>query len=169
MCSPRKFLALLLSVLGAARAFAGFTDFVNGVRLGQELPAHEFAYLGASPETKGKVLLIDFWATWCAPCLEAMPELAKIHADYGARGLVVVSVTKEPAGTVEAFLKRQPLSQAVALDTGGKLHGALRIKAIPYAIVVDRRNKIVWRGQPSALTAKVLDALLKTDALAGVK
>lgn len=162
-----NFLVGVLFALLVTSARAGFVDLVNGVSVGKELPAHELRFLGTAPATKGKVVLIDFWATWCAPCLKAMPELAKIHADYQSRGLVVVSVTKEAANVVEEFLKRQPLTQAVALDVGGKLNSALRIKAIPYAIMVDRRNKIIWRGQPSELTPKVLDALLKADAKAG--
>ena len=150
---------LLFSLL-ALRANASVPDFINGVKVGAPLPAHELTYLGAVPETKGKLLLIDFWATWCAPCREAMPELNRLHAEFGRRGLVIIGVTKEARDKVTAFLASQRIDYFIALDSGSALSAQLRIKALPYAILVDRQNHIVWRGQPSELKKDFLESLL---------
>ncbi len=150
---------LLLSLL-ALPASASIPDFINGVKIGATLPAHELTYLGAIPETKGKLVLIDFWATWCAPCREAMPELNRLHAEFAPRGLVIIGVTKEARDKVTGFLAAQRIDYFIALDGGSALYTQLRIKALPYAILVDRQNRIVWRGQPSELKKDFLESLL---------
>ena len=150
---------LLISVL-VLPSSASILDFINGVKVGAPLPAHEFTYLGATPETKGKFLLIDFWATWCAPCREAMPELNRLHAEFGPRGLAIIGVTKEARDKVTAFLPSQRIDYFIALDGGSALYTQLHIKALPYAILVDRQNRIVWRGQPSDLKKDFLESLL---------
>lgn len=138
----RKILPLVLSVLLTANASAGFVDRVNGVTVGKKLLAHELRYLGATPETKGKVLLIDFWATWCAPCLAAMPELAKIQEDYRARGLVVISVTKEGAKVVEPFLQRTPRASSLLsiLTRNSMGHCASRRGLTPSWVIARARS-----------------------------
>jgi thiol-disulfide isomerase/thioredoxin len=98
----------------------------------------------------GGLLLIDFWATWCKPCLKAMPELEKIHRDYGDDGLTVLGVSiDKTAEAVEKYLEKKPVEYAVALDSGDEpAWHAFSVAAIPAMYLVDGESRIVgeWRG-----------------------
>ena len=73
---------------------------------------------------------------------------------------MIIGVTKEARDKVTAFLASQRIDYFIALDSGSALSAQLRIKALPYAILVDRQNHIVWRGQPSELKKDFLESLL---------
>ena len=110
---------------------------------------------------RGKPLLIDFWATWCAPCREDIPKLNAWHQQYGPRGLVIVGVTRERAEKVEPFLKKVSMLYTIGLEQKVVLSDALKIKGLPYAIFVSRSGKIVWRGQPEDISEQLIESLLK--------
>lgn len=148
----------LLAALSPARA--GMADLFNGVALGKPLPAHAFDYLGGAPETQGKLLLIDFWATWCEACRHSVPRLNRLHAQHAGDGLVVVGLSQEPPATIAPVAAKLGMDYPVAADREGALHAALRIRALPYAILVDRSGTIVWRGQPEALADETVAAAL---------
>lgn len=100
----------------------------------------------------GRVLLIDFWATWCKPCLAAMPELDKLHAELGPRGFAVVGVSiDEEVSKVEKLLRKRPVSYPILLDTAPEpAWAAYGVRIIPAAFLVDRTGSIVaqWTGAP---------------------
>ena len=70
--------------------------------------------------TKGKVLLVDFWATWCAPCVQVMPDLQKLHDKYSGKGFAVVGVSIDENGAkaVGPFLAKRKFTYPILLDTG---------------------------------------------------
>jgi thiol-disulfide isomerase/thioredoxin len=139
---------------------ANISYFFNGVKVGTQLPAHEFVYLGPAPVIENRLQLIDFWATWCAPCRVSIPRLNELQARFAPRGLVIIGLTKEPRTAVEPFLEKIPMNYASALDGDSKLYTALKIKGLPYAIFADKTGKIVWRGQPDAITDQLIESLL---------
>jgi thiol-disulfide isomerase/thioredoxin len=142
-------------------AHADMVDFFNGVKLGKQLPEHQFSFVGTVPDMKGQVVLLDFWATWCEPCRKSIPELNAIHEKYKGKGLVVIGLSQEPMATILPYLEKLPMQYSPAADIDQKVHKALGIKALPYAILIDRSSKIIWRGQPSSITDKVLEMALK--------
>jgi thiol-disulfide isomerase/thioredoxin len=104
---------------------------------------------GQVPETAGQVVLVDFWASWCAPCKASFPAFAKLHEEFAARGLaiVAVSVDEKPAAFA-SFVKRwQPPFPAV-LDRGHKLVGEVKVPAMPTSYLIDRTGRVrfVLRG-----------------------
>lgn len=89
----------------------------------------------------GKVVIIDFWATWCAPCKEELPELEKLHKKYGSKGLAVlgVSIDKE-AGVVKPFLDKMKITFPVVHDAGHALAGKYAPPRMPSSYIVDKKG-----------------------------
>lgn len=139
---------------------AGFVDLFNGVQLGATLQPFDAEYLGASPPPEHKLLLVDFWATWCAPCREEFPHLNSLNARFAKHGLVVVGLTQETRAVAQAFHVKSGIEYIVGAAGARPLQKLLGIKALPYAILVDRHSSVVWRGQASQLTAAELERRL---------
>jgi thiol-disulfide isomerase/thioredoxin len=97
------------------------------------------ASLGA---LRGRVVLIDFWATWCAPCRVAIPKLDAMQARYGAQGLSVLGVTADEAADVAVFAQRMGMRYGVAVDTHGKTSRTYGVVSLPTLVVVDKRGVV---------------------------
>jgi peroxiredoxin/YHS domain-containing protein len=106
---------------------------------------------------KGKVVLVDFWATWCAPCVATMPEMQKLHERYAAKGLTVLGVSIDEDGEkkVRPFIDKRKFSYSILLDDRGtwKTFG---VKAIPALFLIDQEGRIVkqWIGKPDKKTVE---------------
>jgi thiol-disulfide isomerase/thioredoxin len=95
------------------------------------------------PSTNQGPLLLDFFASWCGPCREAMPVLAGIAKDYSARGVRYVAVNQgEAPETIRRYLASAKLELSVALDKKCGMAGAFKVDAIPTIVLVDRSNTI---------------------------
>jgi thiol-disulfide isomerase/thioredoxin len=129
--------------------------------VGEQLPSVTLSYLGKRPDTKGKPMLLEFWATWCPPCRESIPHLNEIHAKFKDRGLAVVGVTDEPQLVIRKFQKEIPMNYAVATDTGGRLGEKLGVSSIPTAFLVDKDGKITWQGHPMSLPEAEIEKILE--------
>ena len=107
----------------------------------------------------GKVVLANFWASWCAPCRDEMPSLHRLAQRRAADGLVVVAVNyRETARTIERFFDGLGLRLPTLLDTDGALSAAYTPRIFPSTVVFDRRGRTVgtvvgeidWEGDPAA-------------------
>ena len=159
MCN-RRFIVLAGLCLPLATR-AGIIDWFNGVTVGKPLPTHDLKFLGSAPDPQATLQLVDFWATWCAPCRDAIPKLNALYQKYAPRGLSIIGVTQEKPELVERFMKTVAFHYPVGLDVEGKLHESLRIIGLPYALFVGRDNTIVWRGAPSGINDELIERLLK--------
>ena len=97
---------------------------------------------------KGKVTLVDFWATWCAPCRKSMPELQSLHEKYRARGFSVVGVSidegKDAARKVKKFVDAKKITYPIVIDSEkSPTWERFRVKAVPAAFLVDQEGRIV--------------------------
>jgi peroxiredoxin len=92
---------------------------------------------------RGKVVLLNFWATWCPPCRREMPDMEKLYQRFSSKGLVVLAVSDEKRETVEDFLKKQNYTFPVLLDPGRKVNTAFGIEGIPNSFLFDRQGKLV--------------------------
>lgn len=95
-------------------------------------------------DLRGRVVLLNFWATWCAPCREEMPALGTLARELGPRGLTVVGVNfKESRRDVEAFRKAHGLGFPMLLDGDGRVSAGYQVFALPVTVLVDRRGMLV--------------------------
>ena len=92
---------------------------------------------------KGKVVLLNFWATWCPPCRKEMPDLESLYRRFGPQGLVILGIDDEEAEKVKPFIAQQGITYPVLLDPGRKVNTLFQINGIPKTFVYDREGKIV--------------------------
>ena len=112
-------------------------------------PATDFTLkdLAGRPHTlkslRGKVVLLDFWATWCGPCRHTLPQVAKIHARYKDRGVEVMSVNVgEPGAKAADYLKQNGYAFTALLDTDRRVSTDYQVNGIPTLVVIDRAGTI---------------------------
>ena len=114
-------------------------------------------------ELKGNVILLDFWATWCGPCVVAMPHIDKLHQDYKDRGVKVYAVNqREAREKIEPFLKSKQLSLPVLLDSNGDVGKAYGVRGIPTTVLIDKEGvikKVMVGFAPNS--AEVLKGLIE--------
>ncbi len=125
---------------------------------GDSLPA--FALTDLSGHTiqrsdlTGRVLLIDFWATWCPPCVASMPHMEQLHRDFAARGFRLMSINVEPENptAVRNFVDSGGLTFPVFVDRGNRLQSRFRVQTLPTAFLVDGQGVVqeVYIGATSA-------------------
>ncbi len=118
----------------------------------------------------GRVVLLDFWATWCAPCRKSMPELQALHRKYAARGFAVVGISIDEGSPrkVGKFVTDHRITYPIAVDSAKEpAWQAFRVKAVPAAFLLDREGRIVaqWTGVPA--DASELESKLESLLAAG--
>lgn len=96
---------------------------------------------------RGRLILVDRWATWCGPCVRSIPHLNELQEKYGKKGLAVVGVTDEPTSKIETFMSSHTMDYLVA--TGVK--DVYRNSAIPHAWLISPGGEVLWRGHPASL------------------
>jgi peroxiredoxin len=94
-------------------------------------------------ELRGKVVLVNFWATWCPPCRIEMRYLDSIYTHFGAQGVVVLSITDEDPFKVNNLISQWGYHPPVLLDSGGKVHKMFHVEGIPCTFVFDRDGRLV--------------------------
>lgn len=118
---------------------------VGSQRLDFELPDINGAPKRLSAHD-GKVILLNFWATWCGPCREEIPMLGQFQTEYGAAGVQVVGVALDDSAAVQRFIKKTPLNYPTLLGEMatlniGRIYGNHR-GVLPYSVVIDRSGAI---------------------------
>lgn len=92
---------------------------------------------------RGKVVLLDFWASWCAPCLESFPWMQQIQQKYSERGLVVIGVNVDhERRAAERFLQAQQASFPIFFDPNGQLAEHFHVSNMPSSFYIDRKGNI---------------------------
>ncbi len=131
------------------------------------------------PSTPGEagadknVFLVEFWATWCGPCMKSIPHLAELHKKYQKDGLVIMGLSNEEPEIIAKFLGerlkklRIEMPYFIGADEEMETQNVWMkdIEGIPYAFLVDRKSMVVWTGNPLADTKELDDAI--KNVLAG--
>jgi peroxiredoxin len=94
-------------------------------------------------DLRGKVVLLNFWATWCPPCRKEMPDLETLYRRFGPQGLVILGISEEEAAKVQPFVDKQKVTYPVLLDPGRKVNELFQIDGIPKTFIYNREGKIV--------------------------
>jgi peroxiredoxin len=112
-------------------------------------------------ELRGKVVLVNFWATWCPPCRKEMPDLETLYGRFGAKGLVVLGISDEETAKVEPFIRERKVSFPVLLDPGRKVNEMFVVEGIPKSFVYDREGKLVAQSIDMRTQKQFLEMLGK--------
>ena len=123
------------------------------VEVGQPAPAYAATSMAGAPvslaDLRGKVVLMNVWATWCGPCRAEIPELRAIHSAYKDRGLEVIGVTVDADGSDEAirgFLKDFKMDYTIWRDPSETVQATFRMAGVPTTFVIDREGILKWRS-----------------------
>jgi thiol-disulfide isomerase/thioredoxin len=129
----------LLEAMGMAKVPAkAAPDFTLLDTDGQQVSLQHF---------RGKVVFLNFWATWCIPCREEMPALEQLHQTYQAQGLAILSIDlKEGVDQVRAFFQKHALSFPSLIDPNGSVFRDYLVAGMPTTYLIDRNGMLLARG-----------------------
>ncbi|MEP6996628.1 MAG: TlpA disulfide reductase family protein [Betaproteobacteria bacterium] len=161
-------------IIGAAAALALTAGI--GVAVFDRTPPDATALLALSlpdasgqaqqlAQWRGKVLVVNFWATWCAPCREEMPDFIRAQTEYGGKGLQVVGIAVDNADKVQQFAHELGLNYPALI--GG--YGAMDLSkglgntlvALPFTLILDRQGKVAYTHLGQVKADKFRDIIVK--------
>ncbi|MGI9076069.1 MAG: TlpA family protein disulfide reductase [Gemmatimonadaceae bacterium] len=151
---------------------SGGADQPEKVEVGAPAPSYETMSLDGDTVSlaaqRGKVVLLNVWATWCHPCRDEIPELRAIHARYSARGLELIGVSVDADGSddaIRAFMKDFEMTYPIWRDGDERVSAQFLVIGVPATFLIDREGVLRWRKtgpiQPSdpSLSAAIENAL----------
>jgi thiol-disulfide isomerase/thioredoxin len=123
------------------------SEGLESVLVGKPAPEFELDLLSGEKfrlgNEKGKIIVLDFWASWCGPCLQAMPQVDRVATEYADRDVKLVAVNlEETPERVKAALERLKLETTVALDRNGRIAEKYGATAIPQTVIIDREGVV---------------------------
>ena len=141
----RRVLPGILFALGGSGA--GCAGGLGDLREGSEAPDFAAADLRGRPlalsQLRGRVVVLDFWATWCGPCLLAMPGLQEVHEEFGGRGVEVLAVNLgEDPEDVGRFLEENGYTFAVVADEERAIGRLFGVRGIPAQVVLNQKGLV---------------------------
>jgi len=116
-------------------------------------------------ELRGKIVVVNFWATWCPPCRKELPDLDAIYMHFQSQGLVVLALTDEDMAKVDALFGGHLPAFPVLLDTGHKVGAEFHVDGLPRTFVFDRQGKLAAQSMDMRTQRQFLGML----AQAGLK
>ncbi len=147
--SPHKLISTIAPICFALLFFT--TNSAHAIDLGQVAP--EFSIPGKLKDAKntiklsdyrGKLVYLDFWASWCGPCKKSFPWMNAMQEKFGAQGLSIIAINLDTkSDDSEIFLSKIPANFLIGFDSQGVLAKQYQVKAMPSSILIDRDGKIL--------------------------
>ncbi len=140
------------------KSFESNVSLVGGVNAASGESASDFYWFDSNgkkvslSDLKGKTVLVNFWATWCAPCKAELPDIESLSKSYASRGLVVIGVSVDKGGDllsdVSSFVSKNGLTYQIVIDNDNVADAYGNINAIPTSFLINKDGKIVdkWIG-----------------------
>ncbi|NNF00661.1 MAG: TIGR03435 family protein [Pyrinomonadaceae bacterium] len=116
-------------------------------------------------ELKGKIVVLEFWATWCSPCIPAMEHLNKVAVRFKDEPVKFIAITDENEERVRSFLRKVPFSGVIGLDELGETRKSYDFQGFPHTIIVDKNGKIAAITDPKNVTEEVIASLLEGNEI----
>ncbi|MGH8159873.1 MAG: TlpA family protein disulfide reductase [Rhodanobacter sp.] len=175
MLDRSNWLILGLAVLVAA--IGGYAQHrhqqpaaADSAMLGQQVPTLTLPDLDGKPhrlsDYRGHRVLLNFWASWCGPCLDEMPALARARAKFGEQGAIVVGIAMDEPERIRAFLAVHPVSYPILLGQLSSPSTTLQLgdthEILPYSVLIDTDGRIL-EAHAGALSAPQLEQWLAPD------
>ena len=110
-------------------------------------------------DLRGKVVVVNFWATWCPPCRKEMPDLEALYEKFAPQGLVILGISDEKKEKVEPFIRERKLTFPILLDPGRKVNEMFVVEGIPKSFVYDREGKLVAQSIDMRTRGQFLEML----------
>lgn len=131
--------------------------------IGQKAPSLNIeGWIIEAPNTDGKFILVDLWATWCGPCRKSIPELNEWHHKYSDK-LVIIGISNENKEKILS-MENPSIEYPNGYDTSGYLKKTLQVRGIPHVLLINPEGLIVWQGFPKLpgfeLSTEVLEGLI---------
>ncbi len=117
---------------------------------------------------KGKVVLVDFWGTWCGPCVASLPELSGLYEKYKARGFEILGVAADDADALRAFLGKKPLDWLHLVDAETEIAAKYEIDAFPTTLLIDKQGKHVATNLHGESLVKAIELLLNGKTIESI-
>jgi thiol:disulfide interchange protein DsbD len=147
---PEEYLAFLNTKPGSTPASAAFAGAPFRTLEGADLSTESW---------KGKVVVVNYWATWCVPCRSEIPEFNRIHDELGSQGVEIVGISMDQDGaeSVKPFLEKNPMRYTVGIGSGS-------MDSLPVTVVIDRKGNTVKRFDGLASPAEIRAAIAQAQS-----
>lgn len=152
-------LLVLLSFVGRAQEKQLWAkSFINAKAPKLEVQG----WLTEIPKTEGKFILIDFWATWCAPCRKAIKELNNYNKKF-EKEMVIIGISDEQPSKIKKLQNK--INYYSAFDTQKKMYNQFKIRGIPHVVLIDPKGIVRWEGYPflkgNELSEKTIENIIE--------
>lgn len=114
---------------------------------------------------KGNVVVLEFWATWCAPCVAEIPHLNQLSEEFRDKQVQFISVTDEDEDVIAPFLKRQEMKSWIGLDTDRSVFEAYGVRGIPRTFLIDQKGIIAASLHPVGLSSDMIKKVIKGEKI----
>ena len=126
----------------------------------------ESYFLPTAGDATGKVVILDFWATWCGPCIRAIPHMNEIQKHFGSE-VICLGISDEKNFKIDfevRKLKKQDFGYGLAVDTSSRLKNFFQIRGIPHVVVLSSDWIVRWQGNPMSLTIEMIQEFVDANA-----